>query len=74
MKIEEVIRCQVCNGIDLTQKRLMIEDVFGNVSEKLVRICKDCDTLHYVHGGVVYYEFSLKIEKSYKPTNVYKDE
>ena len=66
MKIEDINCCQVCHGIDLIQKRAMIDDVFGIISEKTVKICKDCDTLHYIHGGHVYYEFSLNIREKYE--------
>lgn len=69
MKIEEISSCQVCRSTNLNQRHLTMEDFYGNVSEKLVKICTECDTIHYINNGIVLYEFSVKVNKSYSPKN-----
>lgn len=76
MNIYDIKRCHVCHGDNLIETHLVIEDLFGNVFERPVKICKDCDTIHYVHNNSVFYEFSLKVNKYYKPKEkiIYTDE
>lgn len=76
MDIDNIVECHVCHGNNLIEEHLVIEDLFGGVFERSVKTCKDCDTIHYVHNGSVFYEFSLKINRAYKPKEkvIYNDE
>jgi hypothetical protein len=67
MNIESISSCHVCHGSNLKQTTFIIEDFFGETRERLVKMCMDCDTIHYINNGAVYYEFSVKINKSYSP-------
>lgn len=70
MTIDSVVTCHVCHGSNLVPRRVLLEDLFGDVSEKAVRICKDCETIHYMQHGSVFYEFSVKINKEYRMQDV----
>lgn len=69
MNIESISNCHVCHGDKLHTTHLIIEDFLGDTRERLVKMCTECDTIHYVNNGVVFYEFSVKINKSYSPQN-----
>lgn len=69
MTIDNVLSCHVCHGDKLIMRHFIIEDFLGDTRERLVKMCTECDTIHYINNGVVFYEFSVKINKSYAPKN-----
>lgn len=74
MNIRTVNKCQVCGSTQLIENTCLIEEDSGFYSEKLCRICKECDTIHYIDNNMVMYEFSMKVNKIYKPSKIEQDE
>lgn len=74
MDINTIKNCHVCHGNNLITTHFRIEDLFGDGEERTVRLCKDCDTIHYIEYGRVSYEFSPSIHKSISKIKIEKDE
>jgi hypothetical protein len=61
MTIGNIKKCEVCHGQDLITKKVLLDDFYGEPVERIVKICRDCETIHYIYNGVVFHEFSIKV-------------
>jgi len=69
-RLEDITNCHVCHSAELIPRTgVMIPDIMTDEDIKRdVLFCVDCETLHYIDGGTLAYEFSYSIgNSSYGP-------
>jgi len=73
MNISEIKQCKVCHGYNLSEGSILLEDSLSETYKMTnVKICLDCDTIHYIRNNDIYYEFNIEINR-HIITNIVKE-
>lgn len=71
MELCDITQCRVCHGYNLSEGNILLEDIIsGQYKLTNVKLCSDCDTIHYFKNDSLYYEFNINITTGITEKNV----